>query len=46
MAPKRKSTPARNSFHSGASSSFDPSPSNVRFRDDDAYKAFSKNFSR
>ena len=46
MAPKRKSTPARNPFHSGASSSFDPSPSNVRFRDDDAFKAFSENFSR
>ena len=46
MAPKRKSTPAKNLLHSGASSSFDPSPSNVRFRDDDAFKAFSKNFSR
>ena len=46
MAPKRKSTPARNSLHSGASLSFDPSPSNVWFRDDDAFKAFSENFSR
>ena len=46
MAPKRKSTPAKNPLHSGASSSFVPSPSNVRFRDDDAFKAFSKNFSR
>ena len=46
MAPKRKSTPARNPFHSGASSSSDPSPSNVWFRDDDAFKAFSENFSR
>ena len=40
MAPKRKSTPARNSLHSGAFSSSNPSPSNVRFRDDDAFKAF------
>ena len=46
MAPKRKSTQARNPLCSGASSSFDPSPSNVRFRDDDAFKAFLENFSR
>ena len=46
MAPKRKSTPARNPLRSGASSSADPSPSNVQFCDDDAFKAFSKNFSR
>ena len=46
MAPKRKSTPAWNPFHSGASSSTDPSPSTVRFRDDDAFKAFLENFSR
>ena len=46
MSPKRKSTPARNPLHSGASSSSDPSPSNVWFRDDDAFKAFSENFSR
>ena len=46
MTPKRKSTPARNPLRSGASSSFDPSPSNVRFRDDDAFKAFWENFSR
>ena len=46
MAPKRKSTPARNPLHSGASSSSDPSPSNVWFRDDDSFKAFSENFSR
>ena len=46
MAPKRKSTPARNPLRFGASSSSDPSPSNVRFRDDDAFKAFSENFSR
>ena len=46
MAPKRKSTPAQNPLRSGASSSFDPSSSNVRFRDDDAFKAFSEKFSR
>ena len=46
MAPKCKSTPARNPLRSGASSSSDPSPSNVRFRDDDAFKVFSENFSR
>ena len=46
MAPKRKSTPTQNPFRSGASLSFDPSPSTVRFRDDDAFKAFSENFSR
>ena len=46
MAPKRKSTPARSPLRSDASSSSDPSPSNARFRDDDAFKAFSENFSR
>ena len=46
MAPKCKSTPAQNLLCSGASSSSDPSPSIVRLSDDDAFKAFSKNFSR
>ena len=46
IALKHKSTPARNPLHSGASSSSDPSPSTIRFRDDDAFKAFSENFSR
>ena len=46
MAPKRKFTPARNPLRSGASSFTDPSPSTVRFHDDDAFKAFSENFSR
>ena len=46
MAPKRKSTLAQNPFHSGASSSTDPFPFTVQFRDDDAFKAFSKNFSK
>ena len=46
MAPKRKSTPARNPLRSSASSLSDPTLSNIRFRDDDAFKAFSENFSR
>ena len=46
MAPKRKSTPAWNPLRSEASSSSDPSPSTIQFHDDDAFKAFSKNFSR
>ena len=46
MAPKRKSTPARNPLHLDASSSFDFAPLSLRFRDDDAHKAFSENFSR
>ena len=46
MAPKRKSTPAWNPLYSRASSSSDPTLSHIRFRDDDAFKAFSENFSR
>ena len=46
MEPKRKSTHTRNLLRSSASSSTDPSPSNVWFHDDDAFKAFSENFSR
>ena len=46
MAPECKSTPARNTLHSSASSSSDPTLSHIRFRDDDAFKAFSENFSR
>ena len=46
MAPKRKSTPTRNPLHSGASSSFDHAPLSLRFRNDDAHKAFLENFSR
>ena len=46
MVPKRKSTPVWNPLLSSASSSTYPSPSTVRFHDDDAFKAFSKNFSR
>ena len=46
MAPKRKSTPARNPLHFSISSSTNHSPSTVRFWDDDAFKAFSENFFR
>ena len=46
MTPKCKSTPAWNPLHSGASSSSDPTLSHIRFRDDDAFKAFTENFSR
>ena len=46
MAPKCKSIPAQNPLRSGASSSSDPSPSHIRFRDDDAFKVFLENFSR
>ena len=46
MAPKHKSTPARDPLHSGASSSSDSTPLSFRFRDDDAHKTFSENFSR
>ena len=46
IAPKRKSTPARNPLHSGASSSSDHAPLSLRFHNDNAYKAFTENFSR
>ena len=46
MAPKRKSTPARNPLHSRASSSSNSVPLSLRLCDDDAHKAFSENFSR
>ena len=46
MAPKRKSIPARNPLHFGTSLSFDSAPLFMRFRDDDAHKAFTKNFFR
>ena len=46
MAPKRKSTLAQNPLRSGPSSSSNPSPSNVQFRDDDAFKAFLENLFR
>ena len=46
IAPKRKSVPSQNPLHSKASSSSDPTPSHIRFCDKDAWKDFSKNFSR
>ena len=44
-APKRKSTPSRNPLRFGTSSS-DPTPLHVRFRDEKAHKDFSENFSK
>ena len=46
MAPKRKSTPARNPLHYDASSSSNSTLLSLRFRDDDAHKEFLENFSR
>ena len=46
MAPKCKSTPARNLLCFGASSSSDSAPIFLRFHDDDAHRAFLKNFSK
>ena len=44
MVPKCKSTPSQNPLRFGASLSFDPTRSHIRFRDEDARKAFSENF--
>ena len=44
MAPKLKSTLSQNPLHSGASSSSDPTPFHVWFRDDKAQKDFLQNF--
>ena len=46
IAPKHKSTPSQNPLCSRASSSSNPTPSFVRFRDDKARKDFSENFCR
>ena len=46
MALKRKSTSTWNPLHSGASSSSDSAPLSLRFRNDNAHKAFLENFSR
>ena len=40
MAPKHKSTPSRNPLCFKASTSSDPTPSHVRFRDDKADRTF------
>ena len=46
MAPKRKSTLSQNPLCSRtSSSSSDPTPSHIRFRDEDARKDFLENFS-
>ena len=46
MTLKRKSILTWNLLCSGASSSSNPSPFNIRFHDDDSFKAFLENFSR
>ena len=46
MAPKRKSIVARNPLHSSASTSSDHAPLSLHFRNDDAHKAFTENFSQ
>ena len=46
MAPKRKFAPSRNPLRSEASSSSDPTPSSIWFRDEDAQKDFLDNFSQ
>ena len=46
MTPKCKSTSAQKPLCSDAFSSFDSTPLSLWFCDDDAHKAFSKNFSR
>ena len=46
MIPKRKSAPSQNPLRSRASSSFDPTPSHIRFSDEDTQKDFLENFSR
>ena len=46
LAPKRKSTPAQNPLHSGASTSFDHARLSLRFCNNDAHKAFTEKFSR
>src|SRR5713101_1740363 len=45
MAPKHKLAPSQNPLRSRASSS-DPTPSHLRFCDEDAQKDFSEKFSR
>ena len=46
MAPKCKFAPSQNPLRSRAStSSSDPTPSSIRFHDEDAWKDFSENFS-
>ena len=46
MTPKCKSVPSQNTLRYRTSSSFDPTPSYIQFRDEDARKDFLENFSR
>ena len=46
MEPKRKSVMFWNPLHSRASTSFDPIPSFIQFRDENAKIDFFENFSR
>ena len=46
MAPKRKSVLSRNPFPSKASTSSDPTPSYVQFRDEKAKMDFFENFQK
>ena len=46
MAPKCKSTLSQSPLHSKESSSSDPTPSSIRFHDDEARKDFLENFCR
>ena len=46
MTPKCKSTPAQNTLHFSASTSSNHAPLSLHFGNDDAHKAFTKNFSR
>ena len=46
MAPKCKSAPSQNPLRYRTSSSSDPTPSYIRFCDEDARKDFLENFSR
>ena len=46
IAPKCKYTPSQNPLRFEASSSSDPTPSHIRFCDEDTRKDFSENFSR
>ena len=46
MTPKRKSASSQNPLQSEASSSSDPTPSFIQFRDEDTRKDLLENFSR
>ena len=46
IAPNHKSTPSQNPLRFGAYTSSDPTTSHIRFRHEDARKAFLENFSQ